>query len=116
MLWPRRGRVGWHYSLSATDSRNNMWVITQRKIFYAISGVIVLASLASLIVWGLHPGIDFTGGTLVDVSYPSGRPSQPVVTAALSGIDPAVSVRPSGENDYIVRMKPLSQDEHTAVT
>ena len=37
----------------------------------ALSGVLVLISLISLGVRGLHFGIDFTGGTLVEVQYPA---------------------------------------------
>ena len=101
------------------DSPNNMWVIKYRKLFYSISGVLVIASLISLAVWGLKPGIDFTGGTLIEVAYPESRPDQASVAAQLAVVDPAASIRPSttkeGSEEYIVRMKPISQEEKTAV-
>lgn len=92
-----------------------MWIINNRKIFYILSGVLVLASVVSLAVWGLNPGIDFTGGTLIDVSYTSNRPDQVSVEQALKTIDPTVSVRPSGDNEYIIRMKAIDETEHAAV-
>lgn len=92
-----------------------MWVVNNRKIFYAFSGILVIASIVSLFVWGLKPGIDFTGGTLVEVSYDNGRPEQSTVVSAVSAIDPAASVRPSGTNEYIVRMKPVDQIEKAVV-
>ncbi len=96
-----------------------MWVINNRKIFYTASIILVIASLASLIVYGLKPGIDFTGGTLVEVSYPDGRPTQASVATELSTIDPAASIRPSttkdGEEEFIVRLKPVTQEEKVAV-
>jgi preprotein translocase subunit SecF len=92
-----------------------MWVVSNRKIFYAISIILVIASLAALFVWGVKPGIDFTGGTLVDVSYPAGRPDQDAIASQLSVIDSAASIRPAGENGYIVRMREISQDEKSAV-
>ena len=91
-----------------------MWVVNYRKIFYTISGIIVLASVASFVVFGFKPGIDFTGGTLIEVSY-SQRPEQTTLTQALTAIDPTVSVRASGSTEYIVRMKPISQTEKVGV-
>ncbi|MBU6427117.1 protein translocase subunit SecF [Patescibacteria group bacterium] len=92
-----------------------MWVINNRKLFYAFSGTLVALSLLSLIFWGLNPGIDFTGGTLIDVAYSSGRPDQSAVTQALSPIDPTASVRPSGDNEFIIRMKALDENQHATV-
>ncbi|MDE2041001.1 MAG: protein translocase subunit SecF [Patescibacteria group bacterium] len=92
-----------------------MWVVNKRKIFYAFSGILVAASFLSLAVWGLVPGIDFTGGTLIDVSYPAGRPDQTLLSASLAPIDAQASIRPSGSNEYIVRLRPIDQGEKTQV-
>ncbi len=87
-----------------------MWVVKYRKLFYTFSGLLVLASAAAIAFWGLLPGIDFTGGTLVEVAYPvNERPAQPAIVSALSAIDPAASIRPSGNDEYIVRMKAVDQ-------
>jgi len=92
-----------------------MWVVNNRKLFYTFSGILVIASFLSLIFWGLKPGIDFTGGTLIELNYPNGRPSQSAVVASLAAIDPTASVRPSGADGFIVRMKPIDQSEKTVV-
>ncbi|MBS0010291.1 MAG: protein translocase subunit SecDF [Bacteroidales bacterium] len=43
---------------------NNMKInfIGNRKIFYVVSGIIILVGIGSLVTKGLNPGIDFTGG------------------------------------------------------
>ncbi|MBU6231961.1 protein translocase subunit SecF [Patescibacteria group bacterium] len=92
-----------------------MWIINHRKIFYAVSGTLTAAALLSLIVWGLVPSIDFTGGALIDVSYAGARPVQSAVEAAISAADPTASVRPSGTDQYIVRMKAVDQAEKPVV-
>lgn len=92
-----------------------MWVVNNRKIFYTFSGLLVIASFVSIFVWGLKPGIDFTGGTLIELQYSNVRPDQAAVTSALTAIDPSASVRPSGSDEYIVRMKPIDQSEKTTV-
>jgi len=79
----------------------------------------ILASFVSIFLWGLKPGVDFTGGTLIEVAYEGQRPEQSVVSAALVGIDPAASVRigttQSGSQEFIVRMKEVNQAEKAAV-
>ncbi len=96
-----------------------MWVVKYRKVFYTLSGLLILASFVSLFLWGLKPGVDFTGGTLIEVSYEGQRPEQAVVISALTSIDPAVSVRPSntntGSQEFIVRMKEVNQAEKEQV-
>ncbi|MDE2038373.1 MAG: protein translocase subunit SecF [Patescibacteria group bacterium] len=92
-----------------------MWIVNNRKAFYGISILLVAVSVAALAAWGVKPGIDFTGGTLVEVSYPGQRPDQSAVAAGLSAIDPAVSIRPSGSDGYFVRMKAVDQAGKAAV-
>lgn len=88
-----------------------MWVVKNRKIFYAISIFLVAISLVAVFVYGLKPGIDFSGGTLVNVSYPNGRPEQSVISSGLTAIDSGTSIRPSGSDGYIIRMKAIDQSE-----
>lgn len=96
-----------------------MWVVKHRKIFYTFSAILVVASFLSLFVWGLLPGIDFTGGTLVEVSYQSAsRPALSDIAPAIVAIDPGASIRPSsadGQDEYIVRMKTVDQAEKQTV-
>jgi len=51
------------------NTRFNFDIMGKRKITSIISGLLLIASIASLAVQGLNLGIDFTGGTLVEVGY-----------------------------------------------
>jgi len=42
----------------------------QRRFALVFSGLLILLSLGSMVVRGLSYGLDFTGGTLVEVGYP----------------------------------------------
>ena len=94
-----------------------MQIVKNRKIFYIISIILVLASFISIGIWGLKPGIDFTGGTLLEVSYTdaTARPEQATISNALATVDPAVSVRPTGVDGYIIRMKTIDQIQKGSV-
>ena len=46
-------------------------VIPNKKIYLTIAAILVGASLASLAVWGLKLGIDFTGGSLWEIQFMS---------------------------------------------
>ncbi len=92
-----------------------MWAVKYRKIYYSISGLLVLGSFVSMFVWGLLPGIDFTGGTLIHVSYEGNRPAIESVSKEIALIDQNASVRAGvgadGAPEYIVRMKDIDVAE-----
>lgn len=93
-----------------------MKVIQYRKIFYAISGILILASILSLAVWGLKPGLDFTGGSLLSISFESEIPTAEKVQSVLAerGYGDA-SVRLAGSNSYIIRTKEINQEQKNAI-
>ena len=48
-----------------------MNIIGLRKIWYIISVILILPGVLALIFWGLKPSIDFSGGTLLELQFPS---------------------------------------------
>ena len=46
-----------------------MNLIKYRYWYFAISLVIIIPGILALIFWGLPLGIDFTGGSLLDVKF-----------------------------------------------
>ncbi|MCP9339138.1 protein translocase subunit SecF [Stutzerimonas xanthomarina] len=76
-----------------------------RHVAFALTVVLTLASLASLAVKGLNFGLDFTGGTLIELSY-----EQPVALdqvrsqLAGSGFNEAVVQSFGATTDVLVRM------------
>lgn len=81
-----------------------MFIVSHRNWFYAFTGLLVAVSIASIAYFGLTPGTDFTGGTLVEVVYPAGRPAPAALETSLhdAGIT-GYSLREAGEQGYILR-------------
>jgi len=93
-----------------------MFVIKHRKIFLIISSVMTIIPIILLFVWGLKPGIDFVGGSILEVSYPDGRPDIKVVQQRIDNLPIGnYSVRPMGENSYVARTKFLNENERVAL-
>jgi len=89
-----------------------MFIIKHRNIFFAITGAFVLASLISIFTFGLHLGIDFTGGTLVQVNYPNGRPAPQALEESLRSAGFAgYSLREAETHDYIIRAANLTETQ-----
>ena len=61
----------------------NIPFIKYAKLWYVITIIVVLLSSASLFKYGLKYGIDFTGGSLLEVSFSQTRPAVDKVKAVL---------------------------------
>ena len=93
-----------------------MKIVKYRKIFYILSTILVVASTASIAIWGLNLGIDFKGGSLLEISYTGVRPDVSVVKDALKNLSLGdFSVRTTRDTGYIVRAREISQVEKTQV-
>lgn len=91
-------------------------IIQNRKYYYIISGMLVLASLVSLFVWGLKPGIDFTGGSLMQLSFGSGRPGVNELRQELSDFDIGdIQIQPAGDKDMIFRFGYVNENTHKQI-
>ena len=68
----------------------------KRKLALALSAVFIVISLASILTRGMAFGIDFTGGTLVEVAYKEAAEIDPVRNALVeAGFDDAHGIAAS---------------------
>lgn len=85
--------------------KTNINFISKRFVFFAVSAVLIAAGAASMAVKGLHLGLDFTGGTLLQVQFEA-----PVTTAqvrdamAKAGLETSVQSF-TGRNAYQIKVK-----------
>lgn len=93
-----------------------MYIIRHRKFFFWLTGLILAAAVGAILVLGLPLGIDFTGGSLMQVEYKNGRPALSDIQkqTALVPVG-AVSVRAFGENAISIRTRTMNPVEHEAM-
>ncbi len=86
--------------------------MVHRRLATMISVILILLSLGSLAVRGLEFGIDYTGGTLIEVGYPEAVELQQVRGAlSQAGFEGAVVQHFGTSRDVLVRIAPRADIE-----
>ncbi|HMP67663.1 MAG TPA: protein translocase subunit SecF [Candidatus Paceibacterota bacterium] len=90
-----------------------MFVIIYRKIFYTISIVLITLSITSVAVWGINFGIDFTGGSILEINFVEDRIEKSELTEKLNSLalGREFSIRETGETGYILKSRTIDNDE-----
>lgn len=89
--------------------------MAQRKFSAVFSIVVLLMSIASLLTQGLVLGLDFTGGTQVEIAYP-----EPVATTEVrqqlveAGFDNPVVAHFGNEREVLIRLRNQAGEEGDA--
>ncbi len=93
---------------------NNMIKFTKyRKAYYALSLTLIGVAIFSLINFGMNLGIEFTGGSIIEIEYESDRPTTEELKRTLSGLDLGeLTIQPAGDNSFVIRMKDISDDTY----
>jgi preprotein translocase subunit SecF len=86
--------------------QTNINFIGNRKIAMTFSAILMVIAIASLAVRGLHMGIDFTGGTLIEVGYQQAADLTAIrKTLDESGFDNATVQNFGTTKDVLIRLK-----------
>ena len=87
----------------------------KRKVAFVVSAVLMVLSISSLALNGLNFGLDFTGGMLIEVNYPSAvEVSQVKASLKSADVNDAVVQQFGTATDIVVRVPPRSAEESTA--
>lgn len=91
-------------------------IIKNRKVPFIVSGAVFLTSVVLLLTLGLKPGIDFTGGTLMEVSFTGERPTLDEMQAVIETQDlGGFVVQPSNEDGFLIKTQFLTEEAHQEV-
>jgi preprotein translocase subunit SecF len=92
-----------------------MFIIKHRRWFFIISVILFVGSIITLFYPGMRYGIDFTGGTAIEVRYTEQRPEPIQVQSAVEWVTEVSSLQPIGEQGYLIRTRELTPQEKEEV-
>lgn len=95
-----------------------MDIIGKKWLYFIISGIIIIPGFISLLLWGLNPSIDFTGGTLLEyqIKNPLSGFSKDKLKDVITknGVQVA-SVVDVGDDSYLLRLKPIDANKNREI-
>ena len=79
-------------------------IISKTKYSYIFSGILTVLSIAALFAWGLKFGIDFTGGTLMEIKFKEQTPTVLQIEETLRDFNlGSLTLQPASNNSLLVR-------------
>lgn len=94
----------------------NIPFIKYSKVSYIVSGLITVVAIAAIATWGLKLGIDFTGGSLVELSFAKNRPTTEQIQGTLKDLQQEQGIiQNSGDDTVLIRTNFLSEEQHQAL-
>jgi preprotein translocase subunit SecF len=89
------------------------------KYFFILPAILSLLAVFAILTWGLRPGIDLAGGSMLQVTYQATaqtatpvRPPVEQVQAVVKQLGLGeVRIQPTGEYGYILNLRDLSNEE-----
>ncbi len=85
-------------------------------IYYIFSGILIIAAIASLIIFGLKFGIEFTGGSNMEIDFTEQRPVNEEISKVLSSFNLGeIVIQPTGEKGAILKFKGIDEETHQKV-
>lgn len=92
-----------------------MVFIEKRKIWYTITLILLLIAVISLFMQGLNFGIDFQGGTLLQLKFENTTVTDTEVRLALEEFGLEKSTLQKSENSFILKTSELGQEKQNEV-
>ena len=93
-----------------------MFIINNKKIFITISVILVIVAIISIIVFKPVLGVDFRGGSLLEIEFASSRPETSEIGRVMDADGVAyTSIQPTGERGVLIRTESLSESAHQAL-
>jgi len=91
-------------------------IISRKKLWFVISGGLVTLSIVFLSIWGLKLGIDFVGGSVLNVEFEKGIPSIIEVKDSLKDLNlESLIIQPTDGKELILRFQNIDENTHVSI-
>lgn len=92
-----------------------MNIINKKYLYFAISLIIIIPGIISLILFGLNLSIDFTGGSRLTLSFPSKASGNVVkeIRDSLAAQKIKIATIETSENLVFIRTQPIDQNQNS---
>ncbi|MFP4514995.1 MAG: protein translocase subunit SecF [Parcubacteria group bacterium] len=91
-------------------------IIPLRKIWLTLSAILVALSILAISVWGLNFGLDFTGGSLLELKIHNQELNTSEIKTALEPLDlKSLVVQPTENDTVLLRFQDTREDIHREV-
>lgn len=99
-------------------------IIGKKWLYFLFSGLVIVPGIISVILWGINPGIDFSGGTLLELKFEQTQNRPAGTRLKTQNLDNEIkriadnqkleigSIQSSGENTFLLRLKPIDKDQN----
>ena len=90
-------------------------IIGKKWLLFLFSGIIIIPGIISLILYGIRPSIDFTGGTLLEIQnskFKIQNSNEEISKTIESQKIEIGSIQKSGEDIYLLRLKQIDKDQN----
>lgn len=85
-------------------------------IYYIFSGILIAASIASLVLFGLKFGIEFTGGSNMEIEFLDQRLSNDEISKQLSDFNLGeIIIQPIGDRGAVLKFKGIDEATHSQI-
>lgn len=86
------------------------------KIYYAFAAILIIGSIVSLFVFGLKFGIEFTGGSSLEMKFKETVPASEEVLNSLSSFNLGeILMQKVGSDSMIIKFRGVTQEEHAQI-
>lgn len=85
--------------------------IRYKFLYFSISGLLLVVSIFSLFAWGLKLGVDFKGGSILEIRLNKNLSTEEIKKSLEGQGEEISSIQQTADNTYFLRLPPISQEE-----